>query len=132
VLVEKMPEFQYDRGKSFRAWLRTVTMNKWRDRCRRQAAGPKQIATADTDGFTVAEPAWWDESEYRGQLVGRALAVLQGEFQQGTWSAFWECAVVGRSGREVADELGISVNAVYLARSRVMRRLREELTGLLD
>src|SRR5437762_6031155 len=43
LLVVKMPDFAYDRHKSFRAWLRTVTLNKWRDRCRRLAARPPEV-----------------------------------------------------------------------------------------
>ncbi len=57
---------------------------------------------------------------------------MQAEFQPVTWKACWEFVVCGRSADEVARLLGISVNAVYLAKSRVIRRLREELAGLLE
>ena len=57
---------------------------------------------------------------------------MQAEFQPTTWRAFWECVVADRPGAEVAAELGISVDAVYAAKSRVLRRLRRELAGLLD
>lgn len=49
-----------------------------------------------------------------------------------TWRAFWRVAVDGCSPADVADELDMSVNAVYIAKSRVLRRLREELGDLLD
>jgi RNA polymerase sigma-70 factor (ECF subfamily) len=49
-----------------------------------------------------------------------------------TWQACWEFVVRDRPAAAVAAELGITVNAVYLAKSRVLRRLREELQGLLD
>jgi RNA polymerase sigma-70 factor (ECF subfamily) len=52
---------------------------------------------------------------------------MQTEFQPATWKAYWEHAAVGRPAAEVAAELGMSVNAVYLATSRVLRRLRQEL-----
>jgi RNA polymerase sigma-70 factor (ECF subfamily) len=54
------------------------------------------------------------------------------EFQPVTWKACWEFVVCDRKADDVASELGVSVNAVYLAKSRVLRRLREELAGLLD
>ncbi len=133
LLVQKLPEFTYDRQKSFRAWLRTVTLNKWRDRQRQ----PVPLPAALGDG-ALPEPAapdgagaFWEE-EYRGRLVGRALEVMRAEFHPTTWKACWEFVAVGRAAAEVADELGISENAVYIAKCRVLRRLRQELDGLLD
>ncbi|HEV3080157.1 MAG TPA: hypothetical protein VGY66_10270, partial [Gemmataceae bacterium] len=72
------------------------------------------------------------EAEYRRELSRRALRLMQGEFAPTTWKACWETVVHDRSTDEVARELGISENAVYLARCRVLRRLREELGGLVD
>jgi RNA polymerase sigma-70 factor (ECF subfamily) len=132
VLVEKLPELQYDHDKSFRAWLPTVTINKWRDRCRRLGAAPKLVAGQDPALIATADPAWLDETQYRQQLVVEAMATLRDDFRPATWKAFHECAVVGRPSGEVETELGLSLNAVYLARSRVIRRLREELDGLID
>jgi RNA polymerase sigma-70 factor (ECF subfamily) len=57
---------------------------------------------------------------------------MEAEFQPTTWKACWEIVVAGRSPEEVAAELGITTNAVYVAKSRVLRRLRQELHGLLD
>ena len=132
ILVAKLPEFVYDRHKSFRGWLRTILHNKWRDKERRRRAEPpvkadhavEQISAEDTEAF-------W-EVEYRQQLVGRALELMQNEFQPTTWRACWEVVVSGRSAQDVAKELGISVDSVYAAKSRVLRRLRQELDGLLD
>jgi RNA polymerase sigma-70 factor (ECF subfamily) len=132
VLVEKMPEFEYNRDKSFRAWLRTVTLNKWRDRCRRNSGQPRLANAALPIAIDGADPDWLDPSEYRQQLVAGAMDLLESEFQPTTWRAFLECAVAGRRARDVATELGLSINAVYLARSRVLRRLRQELAGLLE
>jgi RNA polymerase sigma-70 factor (ECF subfamily) len=131
VLVQKLPGFVYDRGQSFRCWLRTILANKWRDRMRRAAARPVQEAI-------VSEPAVppeidaQSEQEYRQVVVGRALELMQREFQPATWRACWETVVADRPAAEVAAELGISVDAVYAAKSRVLRRLRKELEGLLD
>jgi RNA polymerase sigma-70 factor (ECF subfamily) len=74
----------------------------------------------------------FSETEYRRRLTRRALEIMQDEFQPATWKACWETVVGGRSAAEVAKDLGLTVNAVYLAKSRVLRRLREELDGLLD
>jgi RNA polymerase sigma-70 factor (ECF subfamily) len=133
VLVQKLPEFHYDRQGGFRSWLRTVTLNKWRDRRRQQA-----VRTAHRDAVDLAElpgpedpEAFW-ETEYRQHLARRALELMRAEFQPTTWQACWEVVVSGRPGGEVAAELGISVDSVYAAKSRVLRRLRQLLAGLLD
>jgi RNA polymerase sigma-70 factor (ECF subfamily) len=132
-LVEKLPGFTYDRHKSFRGWLRTVLLNKWRNRRRQvvpqslDAAAHSPEAALDPGNMEVLE-----EAEYRRKLVARALELIQRDFQPTTWKAFWECQVEGRPGADVAAKLGISVGAVYVARSRVLNRLREELAGLLD
>src|SRR4051794_11909907 len=114
VLVEKLPHFEYDSHKSFRAWLKTILLNRWRQQHRR-AAGHRM--TADGDLADVAGPdnvAGFEEEEYRRHLVHRALALMQAEFQPVTWQACWEFVVRDRPAAEVAAELGITVNAVYL------------------
>ena len=127
-LVKKLPHFNYKQDQSFRGWLRTVMYNQWR---KKRAALP-----LTDDGLSdVAAPeqaADIGEVEFQQQLTIRALQLMQAEFQPTTWQACWETVVRGRSGADVARELGISINAVYLARSRVLRRLREELEGMLD
>jgi RNA polymerase sigma-70 factor (ECF subfamily) len=132
VLVEQLPQFQYDAQKSFRAWLKTVLLNRWRQLRRKQTAEKR---TADADLAEVADTVVvpeFEEEEYRRHLVRRALALMQAEFQPVTWKACWEFVVCDRPAAEVATDLGITSNAVYLAKSRVLRRLREELQGLLD
>ncbi len=132
-LVEKLPEFSYDRHRSFRAWLRTITLNKWRDRCRRLAVRPPEVTGHPPPDVVAPDPdIAFGEAEYRRHLVARALELMQAEFQPTTWKACWEFVVAGRPAADVARELGISENAVYLAKARVLRRLRTELEGLLD
>jgi RNA polymerase sigma-70 factor (ECF subfamily) len=133
VLVAKLPAFRYDPHKSFRAWLRTVLLNKYRNR---QRLHPEVLLPAgavplpDPAGPETADA--FGEAEYRQRLVGRALELMRAEFQPATWKACWEFVGAGRPAAEVARELGITANAVYIAKSRVLRRLREELSGLLD
>ncbi len=132
-LIQKLPEFTYDGRKSFRTWLRVVTLNKWRDHCRRRAVHPTHAPGQEVAELAAADPQdSFAETEYRQQLVARALELMRSEFQPTTWKACWEFVACGRPAVEVSRELGITENAVYLAKSRVLRRLRQELEGLLD
>jgi RNA polymerase sigma-70 factor (ECF subfamily) len=133
LLVQKLPEFRYEAGKSFRGWLRTLTLNKWRERARRKdlpRAGSDEADLPAIADPTQADP--FEEAEYRKELVRRALQIMQAEFEPKTWQACWESVVSGRGTAEVAAELGVSIDVVYGAKSRVLRRLRQELDGLLD
>ena len=133
LLVQKLPEFTYDPQKSFRAWLHKTTVNLWRSQQRKQ--GAKQLDLGD---ISVSDPEdsggvrEFEEAEYRRYVVRRALELMQTDFQPTSWKAFWECEVRGRGAAEVASELGISVGALYVAKSRVLARLRQELKGLLE
>lgn len=131
-LLQKLPKFDYDRDRSFRNWLRTVLHNHWRARQRRASPVPaggsdalaQVAAPEDSDNLT--------EREYREYVVRRALELMQSDFAGNTWKACWEHIACGRPAAEVAQRLGMSVGAVYVAASRVLSRLREELKGLLD
>jgi RNA polymerase sigma-70 factor, ECF subfamily len=132
LLLRKLPEFDYDHRKSFRGWLRQVTVNKWREKQRRAAVVREggEPFPADLAGPDPVEASW--EDEYRQHLVRRALEVMQREFQPTTWKACWELVVQGRSASDVAAELNMTVGAVRAAKFRVLSRLRQELEGLLD
>lgn len=131
LLLRKLPEFSYDQQRSFRGWLRTVLLNKWRETQRRKRF---QTVPAGLDLPDVAGPdeaALFDEAEYRQHLVHRALQLMQAEFQPVTWKAC-QSLIAGKTAPQVAAELGLTINGVYLAKSRVLHRLRQELAGLLD
>lgn len=133
LLVQKMPDFVYDRNKSFRSWLRTVTLNKWREKRRRPMVAAVQPASGQLDELPNPESdRAFEEHDYRRYLVRRALELMQARFQPTTWKACWEHVVAGRSAADVAAELGMSEGAVYVAKHRVVRQLRSELAGLLD
>src|SRR5262249_39724812 len=70
--------------------------------------------------------------EEESELVRRALELLRAQFEPETWQAWWRTAVDGQPVKDAAKELGLSGNAVYLARSRVRKRLETEFRGLLD
>ncbi len=132
VLIRKLPGFTYDCRKSFRGWLRTILLNKWRDRQRR-AELPLEPGGATLDELPAGDPGDpLDEAEYREYLVGRAMELMRSEFQPATWKACWESVVSDRPAAEIAAELGMTVDAVYAAKSRVLRRLRQELQGLWE
>jgi RNA polymerase sigma-70 factor (ECF subfamily) len=130
LLVRKLPEFTYDRHKTFRGWLRTVTLNKWRERRRHRTVPAVDVGRADDVPAPQGEVLW--QSEYRQQIVSRALEIMRTGFRPVTWKACWEVVVGGRPAPEVAAELGLTAGAVHAARFRVLARLRQELAGLLD
>jgi len=132
-LFQKLPEFTYDRQKSFRGWLRTVTLNHWHDRRRRigtrplPGVGQPIEALESPSGISALE-----EAEYRQHLLSRALQIMRSDFEPATWQAFWAHGVEGQPAAAVAKEMGLSLTAVYGAKFRVLSRLRQELLGLLD
>lgn len=133
VLVRCLPDFAYDRGKSFRAFLKSILLNKWRDLKRRKAASPIESAGGNPpEAFVPDDVDAIAEDEYRDHLLKQALRIMQSDFEPTTWRACWAVVVEDRPAAEVARELEMTVNAVYLARSRVLYRLRQELAGLLD
>src|SRR5271165_6743123 len=106
VLVQTLPTFHYDHKGRFRAWLRTITLNKLRDRKRRSALVKQQSLDqspepAEPDG---AEAFW--EREYHQEVTQRALELIQADFAPATWKACWEFVARGRSAVDVAHELG--------------------------
>ena len=112
------------RGK-FRTWLFTVARNKlntFLTQSRRLSERVQPLA--DNDVPQPEEMAQW-EQEYQQQLFHWAAEQVKGQFQSSTWLAFWATSVENRSPAAVAEQLGISTGAVYIARSRVLARLRE-------
>jgi len=137
-----LDQFRRDRpDDSFGAWLRTITRNKVRDLYRQRLCQP------DAEGGTHAYQQLLNLAESADQSVSgsradrletdagflrRMLDLVRVEFENRTWEAFWRIAVDGQSPDQVAAGLDLSLMAVYKAKSRVLRRLREELHGLLE
>ncbi len=123
-------------GGSFRGWLRTITRSKVIDHFRRQdrqpaAAGGSQayqdfLAIPDSDLSSAADSS---DSE-NAILVKGALESIRNEFEDRTWRAFWRATVDGQRSTAVAESLNMTPAAVRQAKSRVLRRLREELGQL--
>jgi RNA polymerase sigma-70 factor (ECF subfamily) len=115
---------------SFRGWLFTLAHHKrcdlWaRRRRQEQGSGDSKVL-----GLLEEQPAregrhLWDQDS-RQALFAWAAERVRPTVSATTWQAFWRTAVEGKRGKEVASQLGLSVAAVYLAKSRVMARLKEE------
>jgi RNA polymerase sigma-70 factor (ECF subfamily) len=134
LVFQKLPQFEYDQSKSFRSWLRTVTMNKFRQWCRKKSIGAidvTQSAWGNVAQHSARAESTWDLNYQQG-LVARAMELLEPEFQPATWNALKEYAISGRPAKDVARETGLSVWTIYAAKSQMMARLREELDGLLE
>jgi RNA polymerase sigma factor (sigma-70 family) len=129
-------KFEYDptRG-TFRGWLFTVTRNELSKLAVRNARKAK--GTGDTAVHAVLEQhpdkapdeQEWDR-EYQWNLFHWGAERVRHEFRDATWQAFWLTAVSGREAAEVARELNVSVGAVYIARSRVTARIRQEIQSV--
>jgi RNA polymerase sigma-70 factor (ECF subfamily) len=131
--------FEYDsqRG-TFRGWLFTLVRNRLRNflassRRRRGAVGNMEQQALEAIPAREEEDAaeLWDR-EYERRLFDWAAERVRQDCREQTWQAFWLTAVEGQSGQEVANALGMTPAAVYLAKRRVMDRLREYLQPLQD
>jgi len=129
-VMEKLPSFAGTEDRSFLAWLRAVTVNRWRDLGRRAAVRPRPDDPSTLDQATTNDSlAAVAAEDDRALLVRRALQIMQTDFEPTTWRACWETVAADRPAGEVAAELGVSVEVVYAAGYRVIRRLRRELAG---
>lgn len=134
VLVRKLPTFRHNgRDGAFRAWLRSITMLEIAELQRRQAALPP---LRDVEGLDLPCPddelarAW--EAEYERHILNGLLQLIRPDFTASAWQVFQRVALEGIPPRIVAQEMGLTVNAVTLIKSRILRRLRQEARGLVD
>jgi RNA polymerase sigma-70 factor (ECF subfamily) len=126
-----LPRLAYDPARgSFRGWLFTVARNQVRKlaiarkRQPRGGGGPESDEQLRRQPAPEGEDPW--EREDRRRLFARAAERVRGRFRPATWQAFWRTFVEGRDPRAVGEALGLSVGAVYIARNRVLARLREQ------
>jgi RNA polymerase sigma-70 factor, ECF subfamily len=135
-VASKIKEFRHDRaGDTFRGWLYAITKNKIGDQIRRCNSQPQaqggtdahdklgQIADVNSSSTISSSEAISEEA----LLFRYTLERIRSDFEERTWEAFWRTAVEERSPATVADELGMTIQAVYKAKSRVLCRLRQEL-----
>src|SRR5262245_36924450 len=127
---------EYDREHgTFRAWLFTITRNKILNFFAARKIRPQGSGDTTTNRLLDNQPgdlgssdAW--ELEYQRRLASLAMDRIQGEFQEKTWQAFWLTAVEGQSAADVGRRVGLSPGAIYVAKSRVLARLKDEVESL--
>ncbi|MDB5390880.1 MAG: polymerase sigma factor, sigma-70 family [Planctomycetaceae bacterium] len=126
----------YDRNQgTFRGWLFTITRNKVFNFLSARRIRPQSSGDSSTNRMLNSHPDENDgsetwEMEYQRRLAALAMERIKIEFQENTWRAFWLTAVEGVAAADVAREVGISPGAIYVAKSRVLARLKEEVESL--
>jgi RNA polymerase sigma-70 factor (ECF subfamily) len=137
-VLRGLPSFELRAaGGSFRGWLRTIVGRKLIDDHRAREAEPAGHGGTDAN-IRLAKQAdplsFPDDEDSRavetGLVFRAAVELIRSEFEPVTAEAFWKTTIEERSPIDVAEELGLTVNAVYKAKSRVLRRLRDVLAGL--
>ena len=138
VLVRELPGFRRQRTGSFRRWLRTVTAHRLAAYYRSRRGRPQALGAAPEESplTQLADPhselsRLWDD-EHDRYVLRRLLELIEPRFEPSTLAAFRRVALDGASPEQAAGELGLSVAAVWLAKSRVLSRLRQEAEGLID
>ncbi len=136
LVFQKLPEFQYDPNRSFRGWLRQVTLNKHRERLRKKklnvdAVSQTHLSNLPENGQAASAGQTWDQ-DYCRNLVGTAIDLMRKEFAPQTWQALKLFVSTDKTAQEIADATGVSTSTIYTAKSRLMKRLRQDLEGLMD
>jgi RNA polymerase sigma-70 factor, ECF subfamily len=140
-LVQSVPEFQHNgRTGAFRRWLKTLVVHRVLNYCRgrgRSRAVFVSLQPSDDTSLTelmiedrMLTESW--EQEHDDFVIKQLMDLVSSEFAQTTWLAFQRQVVDGHSAANAARELGITTNAALIAKSRVLKRLREEAAGLVD
>ncbi len=134
-----VPRMEYDPARgTFRGWLFTITRNKvfnfTEGRARRvQGSGDLRVQRRleeQADSGSALSADW--EADYQRSLAAQAMERVKAEFQSATWDAFVQTSLEGRSAALVASRVGLSVGAVYVAKSRVIARLRQEIERMQE
>jgi RNA polymerase sigma-70 factor (ECF subfamily) len=133
-LVQQLPEFKHNgRVGAFRSWLRAITVNRlrayWRQKPSTNCDVLDQLHQLEDSSSSLSRT--WD-AEHDRHVARTILESIRLEFQPATWKAFEATVCQDRPTDEVADELGLSQNAVLIAKSRVLKRLRQKAEGLID
>ena len=122
---------------TFRGWLYRITRNITIDFLRKAGRQPINLNALSSLPINEFPDPSEEKSaefrvEYQKQVFSWAAKRIQGEFKASTWQAFWRTAVEGDSVSQTATELNMSAGAIYVARSRVMKRLGEEVRKRSD
>lgn len=138
VLTRELVQFDRQRLGSFRSWLKTITLNRlkmfWRS-CKNHPE-PLNGTSSESPLSQLADPAselsqLWDR-QHDQHVIHRLLEMVQPDFEPTTWKAFQQVMLNEHKIEEVARNLGISANAVMIAKCRVIKRLRQEGEAFVD
>lgn len=126
------------RAGAFRAWMKGILVNRlrkfWHSRDRRPQAGggsemDRRLAELDDPASQVS--LIWNQ-EHDQHVLAQLMIRVETQVQPKTWAAFQMTAFDGIQPQDAAQKLGISLNAVLIAKSRVLNRLRQEANGLVE
>lgn len=130
-LVSELPDYEHDPRGRFRCWLKTVVVNEVTDKLLRPLKNEQ-----DRLGLRFIDPDWLNESavelveqidQTRAQVDRQLEERVRARVKETTWTAFYETVILRRGARDVAEELGLTVAAVYKAQSRLKKLIFEEL-----
>ncbi len=138
-VAKSIGRFDYDpKVGRFRSWLFTVARNRLNTQLGKQSRQPRGSGDTGVHQALASQPQndselerVWDE-EYEQRLFQWAAEKVQDQFTDNTWQAFWQTGVENRPAVDVAKELQLSVGAVYIAKSRVLARLKEVIEQVDD
>ncbi len=133
-LTKSMPGFRYDPAKGkFRSYLKTVTLHALLRRTRQKGAGsPLQIGDGSVSRAVEDETEEVWETEWRQYHLRMAMKTIRTEFNAADREAFERYAVAGEDAAAVATSLSLSVDQVYQAKSRVLRRLGQVIARQVE
>jgi RNA polymerase sigma factor (sigma-70 family) len=135
-LQRSLAKFAYDRSRSFRGWLKTLTRHAWCD----VVADRKRNPTGSGDsrmrelfeniqaGNNLDKHL---EEEFRRELMDQAMALVRLRVEPRIWDAFRLTALEGSSGADASDRLEMNIARVYTAKSEVKKMIREEIRKLV-
>jgi RNA polymerase sigma-70 factor (ECF subfamily) len=138
VVFREVGHFERRSQGAFRAWLRTILVHRMRNYFR--ACRHRPSATGGSAGLHLIDDLESPESEmsrlwdleHDEHVAAALMRRVRVDFAPATWQAFRRHVLEGESARRVANELALSPNSVLLAKSRVLKRLRQELAGFIE
>ena len=130
-VAKAVNQFDPDEAGTFRGWISRITRNLvidfLRSKQRRQLTADDTSVRQIIESLPTEEDSRWFDLEHRRQVFSWAAEKIKSEFQDSTWNAFWRTAVQQHSVKAVAADLGLSPGAVYIARSRVIAKLKQKI-----